>query len=90
MEWVVDSVQRDARLAATDEMPGLISHALPGLELIHMVAAPQGLPRRSYSYYFRIEQMSQQWEMVEREGSIALYWMDAPADLKAEIVVLRR
>ncbi len=90
MEWVVDAVQRDVRLAAADEMPGLISHALPGLELIHMVAAPQGLPRRSYSYYFRIEQMSQQWEVVEREGSIALYWMDAPADLKAEIVVLRR
>ena len=45
---------------------------------------------RDSSYYFRIEQMSQQWEMVEREGSVALYWMDAPADLKAEIVVLRR
>ncbi len=90
VDWVVDAVQRDARLAALAEMPGLIAHALPGLELIHMAAAPQGLPRRSYSYYFRIEQMSQQWEVVEREGSVALYWLDAPADLKAEIVVLRR
>lgn len=90
MEWVVEAMQHDARLAAMDEMPGLIAHALPGLELIHMVAAPQGLPRRSYSYYFRIEQMSQQWEVVEREGFIALQWLDAPADLKAEIVVLRR
>lgn len=90
LEWVVESVQNDARLAAVDEMQGLISHALPGLELIHMTAAPQGLPRRSYSYYFRIEQMSQQWEVVEREGAIALYWPDAPADLKAEVVVLRR
>lgn len=90
MEWVVDAIQRDARLAAMDEMPGLIAHALPGLELIHMAAAPQGLPRRAYSYYFRIEQMSQQWDVVEREGAIALHWLDAPADLKAEIVVLRR
>lgn len=90
VEWVVDAIQRDARLAALEEMPGLIAHALPGLELIHMSAAPQGLPRRSYSYYFRIEQMSQQWEIVEREGAIALYWLDAPSDLKAEIVVLRR
>ena len=71
-------------------MPGLIAHALPGLELIHMATAPQGLPRRSYSYYFRIEQISQQWEVVEREGAVALYWLDAPDDLKAEIVVLRR
>lgn len=90
MEWVVEAMQHDARLAAMDEMPGLIAHALPGLELIHMVAAPQGLPRRSYSYYFRIEQVSQQWDVVEREGSIALHWLDAPSDLKAEIVVLRR
>jgi type VI secretion system protein ImpJ len=89
VEWVVDSVQRDVRLAAKNEMAGLISHALPGLELIHMAVAPQGLPRRSYSYYFRIEQISQQWEIVEREGEIALYWMEAPEDLKAEIVVLR-
>lgn len=90
MGWVIHSVQRDARLAATREMSGLIAHALPGLELIHMATAPQGLPRRSYSYYFRIEQISQQWEVVEREGSVALYWLDAPEDLKAEIVVLRR
>ena len=89
-EWVVDAIQHNARLAALDEMAGLVAHALPGIELIHMTAAPQGLPRRSYSYYFRIEQMSQQWDVVEREGAIALYWIDAPADLKAEIVVLRR
>lgn len=90
MGWVIDSVQRDARLAATQEMSGLIAHALPGLELIHMATAPQGLPRRSYSYYFRIEQISKQWEVVEREGAVSLYWLDAPDDLKAEIVVLRR
>ena len=90
IQWVVDCVQHDARLAALDEMAGLVAHALPGIELIHMANAPQGLPRRSYSYYFRIEQMSQQWEVVERDGNIALYWMDAPSDLKAEIVVLRR
>ncbi len=90
MEWVVNSVQHDVRLAATLDMPELIAHALPGLELIHMVTAPQGLPRRSYSYYFRIEQISHQWEVVEREGAVALYWLDVPADLKAEIVVLRR
>ena len=90
MSWVVDAVQHDVRLAALREMPGLIAHALPGLEVIHMVAAPQGLPRRSYSYYFRIEQVSQQWDVVEREGAVALYWLDAPDDLKAEIVVLRR
>lgn len=89
-QQVVNALQNEVRLAALDEMPKLLAHALPGLELIHMPQAPQGLPRRSYSYYFRIEQMSQQWEAVERDGTIALSWLDAPDDLKAEIVVLRR
>lgn len=88
-EALADSVLREARLAATQEMAGLIGHALPGLELIHMALAPQGLPRRSHTCYFRIEQMSQQWDAVERSGSIALQWLDAPPDLQAEIVVLR-
>jgi len=68
----------------------LIAHALPGLELINMATAPQGLPRRANSYHFRIEQVSQLWDAVERQGSIALQWLDAPEDMKAEIVVLRR
>jgi len=87
---LVDSVLRDARLAAGDDIPGLIAHALPGLELINMATAPQGLPRRANSYHFRIEQVSQLWDAVERQGSIALQWLDAPEDMKAEIVVLRR
>ncbi|MGB6054428.1 MAG: type VI secretion system baseplate subunit TssK [Burkholderiaceae bacterium] len=89
-ERLVAALLRDARLAATVEMPQLIAHALPGLELIHMASAPQGLPRRANTVYFRIEQVSQQWEAVERDGGIALHWLDAPDDLKAEIVVLRR
>ena len=83
-------VASGACLASLEEMPKLIAHALPGVELIHMPLAPQGLPRRSNSYYFRIEQQSQQWDSVEKDGTASLYWLDAPDDLKAEIVVIRR
>jgi len=89
-QLVVNAMMNEVRLAALEEMPKLLAHALPGLELIHIPQAPQGLPRRSYSHYFRIEQMSQQWEAVEHDGMIALSWLDAPDDLKAEIVVLRK
>lgn len=89
-QQVIDAMRNDARLATLDQMPQLLALALPGLELIHMAQAPQGLPRRANSYYFRIEQMSQQWDAVQREGTIALSWLDAPDDLKCEIVVLRR
>ncbi|MBI3067621.1 MAG: type VI secretion system baseplate subunit TssK [Betaproteobacteria bacterium] len=80
----------EAKLGTRDTLPVLISRALPGVELIHMPVAPQGLPRRSYSLYFRIEQLSDQWEFVEKQGNVALYWSGVPDDLVAEIVVLRR
>jgi type VI secretion system protein ImpJ len=87
---LVEALLRDARLATTDDMPGLIGHALPGLELIHLPVAPQGLPRRASSFYFRIEQVSELWDAVERDGRIALQWRDAPEDLRADVVILRR
>lgn len=87
---VVEPLLRNARLAAATEMPKLTALALPGVELIHMPSAPQGLPRRAHSHYFRIEQASQPWEAIEREGRIALWWLDAPVDMVADIVVVRR
>jgi type VI secretion system protein ImpJ len=89
-DTLIDSFQTGAKLASIDELPTLVRRALPGVELMHMPVAPQGLPRRSYSYYFRVETLSDSWEQVEKDGNIALDWPDAPADLKAELVVLRR
>ncbi len=87
---LIAAAERDARLAAAEDIPRLIAHALPGLELIHMPNAPQGLPRRAASHCFRVEQASELWDAVEHDERIALQWPDAPQDLKAEIVVLRR
>ncbi|MDQ8021117.1 MAG: type VI secretion system baseplate subunit TssK [Moraxellaceae bacterium] len=87
---LVDAFATSAKLGAADELPTLVRRALPGAELIHMPVAPQGLPRRSYSFYFRIETADSAWEAVEKSANVALYWPDAPDDLKAELVVLRR
>jgi type VI secretion system protein ImpJ len=87
--YPAESLRRVARLGALSEMPNLIEHALPGIDLIDIATAPQGLPKRPNSRYFRIEQMSDGWENVEREGELALFWPDAPSDLRAEIVVLK-
>lgn len=89
-EGMLQSFEAQAKLGARDQVPVLISRALPGVELIQMPVAPQGLPRRTNSLYFRIEQLSEQWDFVERSGSIALYWGEAPADLRVELVALRR
>lgn len=89
-EEIARGVLGNARLGPTGEMHKLMSLALPGLELIHLPVAPQGLPRRPNAHYFRIEQISRQWEAITRDGLISLFWIDAPTDLRAEIAVVRR
>ncbi|MGH7917397.1 MAG: type VI secretion system baseplate subunit TssK, partial [Candidatus Binataceae bacterium] len=86
---VLEAFQVGAIMAAPSQIGLLTSRALPGIELINMPVAPQGLPRASYSLYFRIESLCQPWSDVEKEGAVALFWADAPEDLQAEIVVLR-
>lgn len=85
--WLL-SLQANARLSSTAEMSGLIQHALPGLELLHLAITPQGLPRRADTHYFRIEQASRHWEAVQRDQSLCLHWPDAPADMSADLVML--
>lgn len=80
---------QNARLAAPSELPAMIDHALPGIELIEITSPPQGLPRRKNSNFYRIEQLSAEWEIVETDGELALFWPDSPENLKAEVVVLR-
>lgn len=87
---LINLFQSGAKLASLDDLPNLVRRALPGIELIHLPIAPQGLPRRAYSYYYRIETASDAWDQVEKNGNIALDWPDAPEDLKAEVVVIRR
>ncbi|MGE4126016.1 MAG: type VI secretion system baseplate subunit TssK [Pusillimonas sp.] len=80
---------RTARLAAPRALATMIDHALPGIDLIEISAPPQGLPQRANAHYYRVEQMSTEWEHVEQAAEIALFWPEAPADLRVQLVVLR-
>jgi type VI secretion system protein ImpJ len=88
-EQMLQSFQLEAKMSAKSQIQVLVRRALPGIELIHMPIAPQGLPRRSYSRYFRIESLSTQWTGVEKEGTVSLHWSAAPEDLKVELIALR-
>jgi len=90
VDEIVPPFMQEAKLGARADVQTLISRALPGVELIHLTQPPQGLPRRAYSIYFRVEQFSAPWENVEAKGNIALYWANAPDDLKVDMVVVRR
>ena len=89
-DQVVTALLQEAKLGARGQVATLVSRALPGVELNHLPQPPQGLPRRANSIYFRVEQFSEPWEAVEARGNIALYWANAPDDLKADLVVMRR
>ncbi len=78
-----------ARLAATDVIVDLIDHALPGVELMELSGPPQGLPRRSDAKYFRVEQMSEGWEQIQRSGQVSFYWPLAPEGLRVIVVATR-
>lgn len=88
-EYSGEAFLRAARLAAPQSLPLMIDHALPGIDLIEVATPPQGLPKRANARYYRIEQMSSEWETVEQTGQLGLFWPDAPSDLHAQLIVLK-
>jgi type VI secretion system protein ImpJ len=48
------------------------------------------LPRRAHSLYFAIDSNTDLWTLLEKDHNIALYWDNAPEDLKVEMMVVGR
>ncbi len=78
-----------AKLGSANQVRIFAEHALPGLPVQHLLAQPEGVPRRPNATYFRLDKRSPVWGEVRREKNLVLLWPDAPEDLKPEIIVLR-
>jgi type VI secretion system protein ImpJ len=87
---LLQSVATVAKLSSRERLPLLIARALPGITLEHLPNPPQELPRRAFSTHFAIDTRCEQWELVQKENNIALYWDDAPADLEVELMIVER
>ncbi|ACR69917.1 type VI secretion system baseplate subunit TssK [Edwardsiella ictaluri] len=85
-----DSFRARARLAEASAMPLLIQRALPGITLTPLSSVPEGLPRRSCSFYFKIDSQSEAWRQAAQSCHIAFSWFDAPDDVKVELVGVNR
>ena len=85
---VVQSLETIAKLGSRESLPILIARALSGINLKHLPAPPQELPRRTHSIYFQIDHHSDQWVQIQKGNNIALYWDAAPEDLKVEMMVV--
>ncbi|BCG46404.1 T6SS component TssK [Citrifermentans bremense] len=87
---VLSSVATAAKLSARERLPLLISQALPGIALEHLVDPPRELPHRSCSLFFSIDSRCEQWEQVRKYSNIALSWDQAPADLQVQLMIVAR
>ena len=85
-----DSTSRMLKLSATSAMGSLLVRALPGIPLAASDSPPAGMPRRHGAIYFRIGRESPLWAEIEKHGSIALHWTEAPDDMDAQLAVLTK
>ncbi|TVR00703.1 MAG: type VI secretion system baseplate subunit TssK [Desulfovibrionales bacterium] len=85
-----ESASQMLKLSATSAMGSLLVRALPGIPLAASDSPPAGMPRRHGAIYFRIGRESPLWSEIEKNGSIALHWTEAPEDLDAQLAVLTR
>src|SRR5690606_15468857 len=76
-----------AKMAAPEQIEMLVTHSLPGLELLHLPEAPRGVPRRAGAQYFRIDTLSDVWSIVTQEHRLALFLPEAPDNLQFELIV---
>jgi type VI secretion system protein ImpJ len=90
MKKSLAAVESAAKLSSRSHIDVLLSHALPGIPLQHLVAPPQELPRRANVLYFAIDAFHDQWAQVKRERRLAFLWDGAPESLKVELMAVGR
>ena len=89
-EGLAGRVQTMGKLAPAKDMRGIVGQALPGIRLLYTEQPPAGLPRRSDTLYFMIEQNDPLWQKVLQEGDIAFMLPNRPDDMIAQIMVIQR
>ena len=82
------SLAQGSKLGACGAIEALIRRALPGVELIALPAAPQGLPQRAGSTYWRLEPLSDAFEALQHEGRVALFMPGPAASGWAELIAV--
>ncbi len=87
---VTSAMENIAKLGCRKSLPILIARSLSGVGLKHLTEVPQELPRRRNCLYFQIDHHCDQWQQIQKDKNMALYWDDAPEDLKVELMAVAR
>lgn len=87
---VLQSFTGLAKIGSRESLPLLIARALPGVKVKPLETPPQELPRRPGSLYFQIDHHGELWQQVQNSNQLAIFWDEAPDDIKAELMVVGR
>ncbi len=87
---VLNNFSGMAKTGSRESLPLLITQALAGIKISHLVNPPQELPQRIGSLYFQIDHHGELWERVQRSNNLAVFWDSAPQDIKAELMIVSR
>lgn len=82
------ALPQGSKLGACGAIEALIRRALPGVELIALPSAPQGLPQRAGSAYLRLEPLSDAFEALQQEGRVALFMPGTASSGWAELIAV--
>ncbi len=87
---VLQALENISKMSSRQQLPILIARSLPGIGIEHLTTPPRELPRRARAIYFQIDHHHDQWDQVQKDRNIGLYWDAAPEDLKVELMVVGR
>lgn len=87
---LLNSLLRHAKLGAVEQMETMVARALDGLPVEYMETPPPGMPVYPDGYIFKLERTGPVWDDIRHEGSICLYWDEAPEEAVAEIIISRK
>ena len=89
-EGLAERMERLAKLAPTESIDGIIAQALPGVRLRASAQPPAGLPQRTDTLYFTIDQNDPLWRKIMQQGNLALTFPSPPEDLAVVLAVIQR
>lgn len=87
---IIDAIDIEVKVGSKKSMPVLVEKSLPGVEMEHLPVPPQELPRRSSTFYFRLDCFGEEWIKIKEENQICLFWESAPEDVEIEMMIVGR
>lgn len=86
---VVNTLTNHVKTGSCKSIDTLVVRSLAGVRVVHREIPPMGIIRRQGCFCFELDCDSSQWKPVAENGTLCLWWDQAPEDVTMELVVTR-